>query len=110
MVDAARAKDARTFNHEDMQWHSLLWDMTGNEYLIAALRRAVLPYFTFTAIRIATVDPRSLVRDARGHLPVLKAIKAHDPDQAQQAFAATADNWLEITRSEYWEMGTNGKH
>src|SRR5574340_886566 len=102
MLEAARAKDVRKFNREDMQWHSLVWEMTGNEYLIAALRRAVLPYFSFTAIRIATVDPHSLVRDAKGHLPLLEAIEAPAPERAQQAFAATAEDWLDITRSEYW--------
>ncbi|MFB3826799.1 MAG: GntR family transcriptional regulator [Bryobacteraceae bacterium] len=102
MAEAARAKDVRRFNREDIEWHSLVWEMTGNEYLIAALRRAVLPYFTFTAIRIASVDPQSLERDACGHLPLLEAIAARAPERARQAFAATADDWLEITRSEYW--------
>ncbi len=102
MVAAARAKDARRFNREDAQWHSLVWDMTGNEYLIAALRRAVLPYFTFIAIRIANVDRDSLVRDAGAHLPVVEAIEARAPARAQEAFAAAADGWLEITRSECW--------
>lgn len=101
MVDAARAKDARLFNQQDMDWHLLAWEMSGNEYLQAALRRAILPYFAFIAIRIATVDPLSLMRDANEHLPILEAIKVKDSDAAQRAFVRTLDDWLAITRSEF---------
>ena len=41
-VDAAREQDSRAFNQHDMSWHSLVWEMSGNEYLQAALLRAVL--------------------------------------------------------------------
>ncbi|MGA2267813.1 MAG: GntR family transcriptional regulator [Bryobacteraceae bacterium] len=101
MVDAARAKDTRAFNQQDMCWHLLVWEMSGNEYLQAALRRAVLPYFAFTAIRIATVDPLSLLRDAYEHLPLLEAIKAHDADGARNSFVSTVDDWLAVTRAEF---------
>lgn len=101
MVDAARAKDSRAFNRADMNWHLLVWQMTGNEYLQAALRRAVLPYFSFIAIRIATLDPLSLLRDAYGHLPLLEAIRKRDADHARETFASNVDEWLEITRSEF---------
>ena len=101
MVDAAREQDSRAFNQHDMSWHSLVWEMSGNEYLQAALLRAVLPYFAFIAIRVATVDRLSLLRDAHGHLPMLEAIKEKAPERAQEAFAATVDSWLAITRAEF---------
>lgn len=101
MLDAARARDPRAFNREDMNWHLLVWEMTGNQYLQAALRRAVLPYFAFIAIRITTLDPLSLLRDATGHLPLLEAIKAHDAARVQRTFTSTLEDWLEITRSEF---------
>jgi DNA-binding GntR family transcriptional regulator len=101
MVDAARVQDARTFNQCDMRWHAQVWQMSGNEYVEAALRRAVLPYFAFIAIRIGVVDPLSLLRDAYAHLPLLAAIKAGDPDKAQQVFAGTLEGWLAITRAEF---------
>ena len=103
MVDAARIKDARAFNRYDMQWHLHVWRMSGNEYLEAALRRAVLPFFAFVAIRISSLDPLSLLRDAYGHLPLIEAIKARDAEKAKQAFASTLDAWLSITRAEFAE-------
>jgi len=105
MVDAARAQDTRTFNQRDMEWHAQVWRMSGNEYAESALRRAVLPYFAFIAIRIAAVDPMSLLRDALGHLPLLEAIKSRDAEKAQQAFASTLEGWLAITRTEFSDEG-----
>jgi DNA-binding GntR family transcriptional regulator len=101
MVDGAQAKDARTFNQRDREWHSQVWQMSGNEYVEAALRRAVLPYFAFIAIRAAALDPLSLVRDAVAHLPLLEVIQSGDPDKAQQVFASTLESWLAITRAEF---------
>jgi DNA-binding GntR family transcriptional regulator len=40
---------ARTTRH-DFEFHSLLWEKTGNKWLILALRRIMVPYFTFTMI------------------------------------------------------------
>ena len=101
MVEAARAKDSRAFNKADMRWHLMVWQMPGNEYLHAALRRGVLPYFSFIAIRITTVDPLGLLRDAYGHLPLLEAIKRRDPDKAEEVFRSTVDDWLAIVQSEF---------
>lgn len=103
MVDAARVKDARAFNRADMAWHLHVWRMSSNEYLEVALRRAVLPFFAFVAIRISSLDPLSLLRDAYGHLPLIEAIKARDAEKAKRAFASTLDAWLSITRAEFAE-------
>jgi DNA-binding GntR family transcriptional regulator len=101
MVDAARAKEPRAFHRADMNWHLLVWEMTGNPYLVSALRRAVLPYFAFIAIRIGNLDPLSLLRDATGHLPLLEGIKAGEAERVERTFTAMLDDWLEITRSEF---------
>jgi DNA-binding GntR family transcriptional regulator len=57
------------------------------------------------AIRTASVDPLNLLRDAQGHLPMLEAIQARDAGRARDAFAARAEDWLEITRSEFARAG-----
>lgn len=101
MVDAARAKNRRAFNQHDVRWHLLVWQMAHNEYLEAALRRAALPYFAFIAIRIGTLDPLSLLRDATTHLPLLEAIKAGDAARVERTFSEMLETWLEITRSEF---------
>ena len=101
MVEAARAKHSRAFNKADMRWHLMVWQMSGNEYLQAALRRGVLPYFASIAIRVTTVDPLSLLRDAYGHQPLLEAIKRGDSEKAEEVFRSSIDDWLAITLSEF---------
>jgi DNA-binding GntR family transcriptional regulator len=87
-----------------MEWHTQVWQMSGNEYVEAALRRAVLPYFAFIAIRISALDPIALLRDAQAHLPLLEAIKVGDPENARRVFARTLDGWLSITRAEFEQV------
>jgi DNA-binding GntR family transcriptional regulator len=52
MQEAARANDRKAFLRADYSWHEAVWQITGNEYLQAALRRLLVPLFAFTAIRI----------------------------------------------------------
>jgi DNA-binding GntR family transcriptional regulator len=101
MVGAARNRDALAYNHKDVAWHSLVWQLTKNEFLQAALKRAILPYFASTAIRYSSVDPFVLLHDASGHYPLLEAIKARDPEAAQRAYAERISEWLRVTRLEF---------
>ena len=100
MVDAARNKDAIAYNHKDVAWHSLVWQMTKNDFLQAALKRAILPYFASMAIRVNSVDPFVLLHDATGHYPLVEAIKARDPEAAERSYAARISEWLLLTREE----------
>lgn len=103
MVEAARNKDPRLYNQKDVAWHQLVWRATNNDFLLAALKRAILPYFSYTAIRIGSVDPFVLYTDATDHLPLLEAIKAHDPEAAKQAFTEKIESWLGLARVELSE-------
>lgn len=100
MIDAARNKDALLYNQKDMAWHQAVWKATRNEFLVAALRRAVLPYFSYTAIRIEAVDPFVLYHDASEHFPLLQAIKAHEVDNARRIFTEKIQSWLALARVE----------
>ncbi len=100
MVDAAHARDAKLFNRRDLEFHQLIWKSAKNEYLEAALRRAVIPHFAFTAILVARLDPLDLFREAHTHLPVLEAIRARNAEAARSAFTAALDSWLASSRAE----------
>jgi DNA-binding GntR family transcriptional regulator len=100
MMDAARNKDARLYNQKDMAWHQSVWQASNNEFLVAALRRAVLPYFSYTAIRIGSVDPFVLYNDAAEHYPLLEAIRAHDRENARRIFTEKIQSWLALARVE----------
>ena len=100
MMDAARNKDARLYNQKDMAWHQAVWQASNNDFLVAALKRAVLPYFSYTAIRIGSVDPFVLYHDASDHFPLLEAIKAHDAVGARRIFTEKIQSWLALARVE----------
>jgi len=100
MVEAARNRDPRLYNERDVAWHQAVWRATNNEFLLAALKRAILPYFSYTAIRIFSVDPFVLYHDASDHYPLLEAIRAHDPEAASAAFREKIANWLASARAE----------
>lgn len=105
MLEAARNQDARLYNQRDVAFHSAVWRATHNDFLKAALKRAILPYFSYTAIRIGSVNPLALQNDAAGHLPLLEAIKARDPQAASRAFQQGIEDWLAVAREELAECG-----
>jgi len=100
MVEAAKSKDARFYNQRDVAFHSAVWRATHNDFLKAALKRAILPYFSYTAIRIGSVNPLVLQNDAAGHFPLLEAIKSRNSEAARRAFQQCIQDWLDIARAE----------
>ena len=99
LLDAARSKDAPLFIQTDFSLHDQIWRMTNNEYVHDSLRRVLLPYFAFTAIRVVSHRPFDLVQDVSSHLPLLDSIKAKDPDAARKAFNMALNEWLEQARA-----------
>lgn len=95
MVDAARRRDLRAYIHEDLVWHETVWKAGENEFVTAALRRIIVPLFTFTSIRFHGSNPFDMLTDAMSHMPLLEAIKARDTVSAGVAGMAAMEGWLE---------------
>jgi DNA-binding GntR family transcriptional regulator len=98
MVDSARRRDLRAYIHEDLLWHETIWRAAENEFAMAALRRIIVPLFTFTAIRFHGGNPFDMLSDAMSHLPVLEAVKAGDAETAGAAAISAMDGWLQGIR------------
>ena len=98
MIDSARRHDLRAYIHEDLLWHESIWRMADNEFVTAALRRIIVPLFTFTSIRFYGGSPFDLLADAMSHMPLLEAIKAHDPAMAGAAAVSAMEGWLQGIR------------
>ncbi len=107
LLDAARTQDCRAFIQVDYDLHEMIWQISGNAYLEAALRRVVLPLFAFTAIRIVVGSPLDLLQDAQSHLPLLEAIKSKDPKAARNVFMVALQEWLSKTQA--WMFGESRK-
>lgn len=95
MVDSARRRDLRAYISEDLLWHESIWRATENEFLTAALRRIIVPLFTFTSIRFNGANPFDMLSDAMSHMPLLEAIKARNPEAAGAAAVSAMDGWLQ---------------
>jgi DNA-binding GntR family transcriptional regulator len=100
MLEAARGQDGTRFNRADVSFHLVLWGAAHNEFLEIALRRALLPYFAFGAIRAALEDSADRARDADAHLPILEAIRNRDAQEGLRAFHAGWDYWYRRRKRE----------
>ena len=93
MVKHARANDAPGLVSRDVEFHKLIWTFTRNQFLEAALQRAVLPYFAFVFVRLSRrpIDPE---RDAYSHRALVDVIQRHDVAGARQAFEQSFGLWF----------------
>jgi DNA-binding GntR family transcriptional regulator len=62
MVPALRDGDRVVFLNRELNFHSTIWEASGNAWLVAALRRVVVPYFAHAvAYKLASsANPRDL--------------------------------------------------
>lgn len=98
MTSAAQAQSFKLFNQCDFSYHTLLWESADNEFLEAALKRVILPLFAFEAIRMESLNPLDLYRDAVTHLAIVEAIKKREVEAARRAFTSAIDEWFSRTR------------
>ncbi len=106
LLDAAHSKEPQAFILKDVLLHEKIWEIAGNEYVEAALRRIVLPVFAFSAIRIISHRSFDLLEDGQSHLPIVEAIKCKNPEAARSAFLTALDEWLSKTRKYIFSEST----
>lgn len=92
-ADAAAANDLSAFFHEDLQFHRLIWEMSGNRYAARALEAAVGSLF---AAGISQARERGVIRlddEVRKHEKLLKQFLRGDGDGAAMTLLLIADNF-----------------
>ena len=102
-LEAARAGDLENFILRDYAMHELIWSLTANEYLAAALKRIIPPVFAFAAMRMAKGHAFDMVQDAKSHRALIDAIQSKKPASARKAFLDALEGWLASTRSYVFE-------
>jgi DNA-binding GntR family transcriptional regulator len=87
MYESLRSDDAVSFYDYDIQFHRILWELAGNEYLCQLLEQIVVPLFAFFIM--INLHPASRVQwfmDAvSSHEKVIAALKTRSTDAARQA-------------------------
>jgi DNA-binding GntR family transcriptional regulator len=92
-IAAAERDDSQEYIRRDLAWHEAVWQISGNEILVAHLRRLLLPLFGFSAIRVAAQKGFDLMKDAGSHKSLLVAIESGKPHRARRAFEAAVRIW-----------------
>jgi DNA-binding GntR family transcriptional regulator len=93
MARCARANDSKGLVNADVEFHKLIWEFTRNPFLEAALKRAILPYFAYVSIRLAS-RPTHPERDAYSHRVLVDVIKKNDVQGARRAFEQSFGSWV----------------
>jgi DNA-binding GntR family transcriptional regulator len=90
---AAAANNLPDFFHEDLQFHRLVWDLSGNRYAARALQSAVGSLF---ACGMNQARERGVIRfetEIRKHDKLLRQILRRDGDAAAATLLAIADHF-----------------
>jgi DNA-binding GntR family transcriptional regulator len=107
LLEIARANDPQAFIAKDYALHTALWQCAQNEHLESILPRIMVPIFGYTAIRVASNNSLGLFQNAQSHLPIIDAVKSHDPEGARQALNLAMDDWLNRGRTFVFDQSTS---
>jgi len=93
LVRVSRAGDEKAYVRADLQLHEQIWALSGNEFLVAALRRALFPFFAYVGMLIMAQHSIDIEEDAVRHDEVLQPIYNRKPGKARQAMKAAISVW-----------------
>jgi DNA-binding GntR family transcriptional regulator len=98
MATAVAVDDRSAFHRADLKFHSLIWDLAGNEYLKGALERLVVAMFAFV---LSTQTKEDFVAAVQQHKEIVEGLCSRDPAEAGRSFLqATTKFWKEHHRVE----------
>jgi len=103
MKAAARVRDTRQFFDLDVQFHEMLWRLSGNSILPRLLSQTLMPLLAFLYMRnMRKHQQLEMTGSAEAHVEIAEAILKRDKDAAgqvaHQKFRMFADqhlNWYE---------------
>lgn len=90
MMAAAEAGDYPSFFHEDMVFHKLIWDASGNRFAVKALESVMGSLFVAGLSRTEGRAPVDLIREVKKHQDLLHALEKQNPKAASEALSAIA--------------------
>jgi DNA-binding GntR family transcriptional regulator len=83
MKKQAKARDAEGFYHTDLEFHKLLWGLTGNPFLVKILTQISVPLFAFVMIKVVAHPEFDLKAAAVAHENIAQAILSGDKELAK---------------------------
>ncbi|HUA58190.1 MAG TPA: GntR family transcriptional regulator [Verrucomicrobiae bacterium] len=99
MIESAGVRDPQAFFELDLQFHEVLWGMSGNSLLPRLLSQTLLPLLAFLFIRnLRSHLEIDMMQSATAHVEIARAIQSRDAaaarEVARQKFQMFADQHL----------------
>jgi DNA-binding GntR family transcriptional regulator len=90
LAKAAKAGDLPHFFYEDSRFHSMVWQISGNQYAVRALESAIGPLFAMGLMKGAHPNLPNLVKEVKKHQDFLNALRAGKVADALRIMAEIA--------------------
>jgi DNA-binding GntR family transcriptional regulator len=99
MQAGADGNDFWQFSRSDLEFHEIIWRMSGNRFVEKALRSVATPQFSYVLIRSFRHTRLDLVAITQEHRDILQVLKTRDPAACRQFVTERVENfWHEIER------------
>ncbi len=89
---AAQVYDVPEFYENDIAFHRMLWELSGNAYLIEMLELIVVPLFAFFLMKTRR-ERKSYISGAVEHDRIVEALTTSSPVKAKQLMKETVEHW-----------------
>lgn len=96
MRETVKTKDFVSMFAADKKFHQIIWDLSGNPFLVKSLNHLLMPYFGFLATRgyYSHLDNLSYV--PRVHQEILDALTNEDVDLARQVLVDVHNRSMQL--------------
>ena len=100
MQAGADANDFWQFSRSDLEFHEIIWRMSGNPFVEKALRTVATPQFSYVLIRSFRHTRLDLAAITEEHREILQVLKTRDAAACRQFMTEKVSNfWHQIERS-----------
>jgi DNA-binding GntR family transcriptional regulator len=97
MQAGADGNDFWQFSRSDLEFHEIIWRMSGNRYVEKALRTVATPQFAYVLIRSFRHTRLDLAAITEEHREILQVLKTIDASACRRFVTEKVDNfWHEI--------------
>jgi DNA-binding GntR family transcriptional regulator len=93
MMAAAEAGDFPSFFHEDMVFHKMIWDASGNRFAVKALESVMGSLFAAGLSRSEGRPAVNLIREVKKHEELLRALERRNAAAAATALSSIAEGF-----------------
>jgi DNA-binding GntR family transcriptional regulator len=97
LAAAARQPDLNLYHKSDMDFHKVIWKLTGNDCLLQTLERITFGLFAFALLGRPSAGMRpDLLAAIEQHRSILEGLRTRDPEIARNTFiSVTLQFWKE---------------